>query len=685
MATQTAEYYASFDELTPYFSKPVGSSVQPPAPTAPEEGQQFVKFVPSEYGLWNDITNASISYQVPDGDVETLDLNRDENGRVCNAETGWMLQDSWSPAPPPQGDGSPTAKIVFYDCMTFKATLKIDDKEYTGSGAIEDGDTEVTLATADGSASITATVSLAAEASASASQLKYYAVFKDDPASYCTITFKWYDSAAALHIESAQVKKGGVIPFPSPEALPALSGWAGQWYQGDNPVEGTVDATEDATFEYVLVPLVSGFAIPIYWNLGGDTTPTISAIRWGHTFPELDDVPEKTDFLLQGLYLVGGDEPSLRCYNTQGEACARVTNAAIASGGYSLSARWMPVSAFVSDIASLRSAVGIVPEPFASVPSAKCEIPFNPPNDDGVNFTTGFPSVYSAPLSEGGKVITRQMVNTLGNLGSQEQFFAQCGGYHTFDPAFAAAVGGYHENAILHFVDATGAFRTVRSLKDDNLVNFLEVGVDGINWAYADDNPTVSIDVDYSDYEDLSERLFTETGVPDLYEVPFDSYLQAFAVGSLDCESLRRDLSENVKSVAWENGDPNQEYTLEVNGMYYSYGTGTSFLDIYHRDSQSFGSVVIGGFFPCEVLYLNPMLNFYHASKICPLSPFSCGVFLSKGDKIRVRNTVAEKDSAVELVSNNRNFTQPRVHTDETLRRKYNYRFAALYRRGLMP
>lgn len=682
MATQTAEYYASFDEPTPYFSKPVGSSVQPPAPTAPEEGQQFVKFVPSEYGLWNDITNASISYQVPDGsdsdsepDVETIDLNRDENGRVCNAETEWMLQDSWSSAPPPQGDGSPSAEIVFYDCMTFKATLTIDDEVYTGSGAVENGDTEITLAASDGSGSISVTVSLAAGATSSSTPLKYYAVYKADPASYCTITFKWYQADGALHQESEQVKKGDSIAIPN--GLPVVSGWTGAWYNGDTQETPTI-ATEDATYEYVLIPNDDAFSLSIDWSLDG-SLGSVSGFKWGHPFPALTDPPgPPTGYLLQGLYLIDGTgDTSPRCYNTQGDPCARVT-VNITQGDYSLKAKWMPVTALVSDLASLRSAVGIVPEPFASVPSAKCDFDMEA-SDTDVNFRTGFPAVFAEPLPNG-KVITRQMVNALGNLGSQEQFFAQCGGYHTFDTAFAAAVGGYPENAILHFVDASGAFRTVRSLKNKNLVNFLEVGVDGINWTYADDNPTVSIDVDYSDYEDISERIFTETGVPDLYEVPFDSYLQAFAVSSLDCESLRRAEWENQKFPAWENGDPSQVYTLEVNGMYYSLGKGTSYLDIYHKDSKSFGSVVIGGFFPFEVLYLNNALNFYHASKICPLSPFSCGVFLSAGDRIRVRNSVAEKHV---VTGTEPTYTQPMVHTDETLRRKYNYRFAALYRRGV--
>ena len=561
--------------------------------------------------------------------------------------------------------------------MTFEVTVVDDGKEYKGMGTVENGDVPVSVESKDGETK-QITVRLSTVETATAPTLKYYAVYEADPASYCTITFKWYKADGSLHQEGKQFKKGD--PVVVPDGLPDITGWDGKWYENDTPVDpDSMTATEDTTYEYVLTPTDESFALSIDWGLGGGKG-SVSGFKWGYPFPKLSqDPPEaETGYLLQGLYLVGGGT-SPRCYNTQGDPCARVTvNFAAEGAEYSLKAQWIPASALVSDLASLRSAVGIVPEPFASVPSAKCDFGMAA-SDTDVNFRTGFPAVFAKPLPNG-KVITRQMMNALGNLGSQEQFLSQCGGYHTFDPKFAAACEGYPENAILHFVDASGAFRTVRSLKKDNLVNFLEVGVDGINWAFADDNPTVSIDVDYSDYEDISERLFTETGVPDLYEVPFDSYLQAFAVGSLDCESLRRAEWENQKFPAWENGDPSQVYTLEVNGMYYSLGTGTSYLDIYHKDSQSFGSVVIGGFFPFEVLYLNNALNFYHASKICPLSPFSCGVFLSAGDKIRVRNSVAEKHVAT---GTEPTYTQPMVHTDETLRRKYNYRFAALYRRGV--
>lgn len=88
MATQTAEYYASFDEPTPYFSKPVGSSVQPPVPTAPE-GMQFVKFVPNEGGLVNGIDGVTV-------EIDGISVQLSRNPPVCDETTGFSLRETWS-------------------------------------------------------------------------------------------------------------------------------------------------------------------------------------------------------------------------------------------------------------------------------------------------------------------------------------------------------------------------------------------------------------------------------------------------------------------------------------------------------------------------------------------------------------------------------------------------------------
>lgn len=102
---------------------------------------------------------------------------------------------------------------------------------------------------------------------------------------------------------------------------------------------------------------------------------------------------------------------------------------------------------------------------------------------NSVNFVDGFPQIYSAPKSNNGKFVTRGEINAIGNLASRNNFYHRCGGLNTFDPAFASAIGGYPEGAILQLI-SNNALRYVISLVDNNLVNFLEAGVDGVNWMY---------------------------------------------------------------------------------------------------------------------------------------------------------------------------------------------------------
>lgn len=324
-----------------------------------------------------------------------------------------------------------------------------------------------------------------------------------------------------------------------------------------------------------------------------------------------------------------------------------------------------------------------------------------------VNFKTGFTDAFQTKLP-GGRVVTRQMLNTLGNIGTQCQFFEQCGGFYTFDRRVSDAIGGYPNNALLQFFDKeTNALRTVVSLKDDNTADFVSDRslIDGEHWKFVDDNPEIGIDVDYSDFIDLSDRIFTSTGITDLYEVPYDSYLQMFAVCTLDCESMARNQTEDLeietgfKTETKTEIDPKTGEEIEVeittptyaefNGMYATNAYGTAYLDVHNKEGTSFGSVIIGGY--------NPFLWFVHANnkaegheeeavnhivETCPLSPLSCGIVLSKGDKIRIRNNVVSKMNNDAII---RRFGENAVHDyffdDKTLKKNYYFKFANLYRR----
>ena len=99
------------------------------------------------------------------------------------------------------------------------------------------------------------------------------------------------------------------------------------------------------------------------------------------------------------------------------------------------------------------------------------------------NFLDGFPAAYGSPKSLGGQYITRAEMNGIGNVASRYEFFRRAGGISTFDAAFCAAIGGYPNGAILDYV-YNGSLFKVESLADNNTVNFLDVGIDGINWRY---------------------------------------------------------------------------------------------------------------------------------------------------------------------------------------------------------
>lgn len=686
MADRTAKYY---EELNP------SAGQEPFATLAADQGYQYfptypdsVKdafFVPSRELAWNGVESLVV---VVEGTSVELSHSRREYNFSARA-----LEDVWGGA---AVTGVYSVTATFSDYSTVLLQVLVDDGDerrvYHGIASAAAGEVTITLAEAAGDDSsdesgepstLSATMTTTPVLTATGEELNFYAVTAASEKTHAVV-YKWYNADGTLHQEVHTVADGDDYPRPG-GALPSLgSAWTGAWIPaGPGDGEGV---TSDITCEYVLTADDS-ITLELDWRISGGTgTEAVKGFKWCHPFPALAEKSTVEGKTLQGIYLVGDgssekETGGRRVYNTAADPCAPLKER-IDIGGYSLEAHWMSSAAFVSDIGELRALVGVLPSTFAGLPTAKTDIsPLASATD--INFRTGFPTPFEEPLPSG-KVITRQMMNTLGNLGSQAQFFEQCGGYYTFDKGFCDAIGGYPKGAYLQFFDeSANALRTVCSLVEPNFVNFLEGGVDGVNWEFVGDSPIVNVKVDYSSYEDLSNRLFVETGVPDLYEVPYDAYLQAFAVGSVDCDSLRRPASEDVVRL-YDDEYSFAKYFVHINGLYYAEGHGESFLDIYHRDSQAFGSLLMGGFHPCTMLEWGGRTNVHHAVRTCPLSAFSCGVMLSKGDKIRVRNVITEKNGVVEMPTGNNDFVHPMTHGDETIVRKYNYRFAALYRRGLV-
>lgn len=122
----------------------------------------------------------------------------------------------------------------------------------------------------------------------------------------------------------------------------------------------------------------------------------------------------------------------------------------------------------------------IMPEPFAG--SGSKSLPANTQDDkSGFSYPLGFNDAYSSPNSNNGKFVTRKQMNAIGNLATHNDFHRRCGGLNTFDPAFAALIGGYPKGAVLSFVRDRQLYY-VQSLIDNNTVDF-RAGVDEISWS----------------------------------------------------------------------------------------------------------------------------------------------------------------------------------------------------------
>lgn len=126
-----------------------------------------------------------------------------------------------------------------------------------------------------------------------------------------------------------------------------------------------------------------------------------------------------------------------------------------------------------------------------------------------VNFPDGFPSVYGAPTGNNGKFVTRKEMNAIGNLASNDLFYHKCGGLNTFDAEFCAQIGGYPAGAVLDYINGSQISK-VMSLIDNNTFNFIDNGIDGINWMLCNqDRPSAFI---FSDNSITTSSGFTTLG-----------------------------------------------------------------------------------------------------------------------------------------------------------------------------
>lgn len=105
----------------------------------------------------------------------------------------------------------------------------------------------------------------------------------------------------------------------------------------------------------------------------------------------------------------------------------------------------------------------------------------------GFSFHEGIPPSY---MGRNGKKVVRADFNGLGRVALQGGYFDGIGGYYTFSPEVAEAIGGYPYGAILRWLDPdTGKLRTVRSVKTDNKDDFVADPslIDGESWSFVDE------------------------------------------------------------------------------------------------------------------------------------------------------------------------------------------------------
>lgn len=166
----------------------------------------------------------------------------------------------------------------------------------------------------------------------------------------------------------------------------------------------------------------------------------------------------------------------------------------------------------------------------------------------GFTYREGVPAMY---MSRTGKKVVRADVNGIVRMASQSGYFNAAGGYYTFDPAVAEAIGGYPYGAILRWRDpATGAIRIVRSLKPDNTADFAADPnlIDGENWAFADDFAPASCRPRVYPQWDLAETIANFT-IGDTYTArrPGVLYIQG---GANENESVA---AGNSEILVWAN------------------------------------------------------------------------------------------------------------------------------------
>lgn len=129
-----------------------------------------------------------------------------------------------------------------------------------------------------------------------------------------------------------------------------------------------------------------------------------------------------------------------------------------------------------------------LPLPIAGSDSDATDIPEDSGN---LNREYGFKAGYFNDDA----LVTKDDFNGVLKSITSNLAYGNAGGFYEFNPEVAEAIGGYAKGAVLTFMFG-GAMHLIRSMHDNNLVNFNEVGANGIDWELVLPNDKININPD---------------------------------------------------------------------------------------------------------------------------------------------------------------------------------------------
>ena len=137
----------------------------------------------------------------------------------------------------------------------------------------------------------------------------------------------------------------------------------------------------------------------------------------------------------------------------------------------------MTNSSFITD----KNSIGVIPVPFGH--NGTLSTIGTTSNNETINYPQGFPDKYATAVASGGKYLIRGDFNAIGHVGTANNFFMQCGGYHTFTSSVSGIISGYSYGILLDWYDTTNnVLRKVRCVKTDgNCTTPIDDAVNGVN------------------------------------------------------------------------------------------------------------------------------------------------------------------------------------------------------------